>query len=303
MAAILMWGISIVLALQALSTPALDNIFLAITQLGSELFFLLLVPLIYWCFDKRFGIRLAILFLLSAIANIWLKALFNTPRPYQYDSRVRLIGPDEMNPGFPSGHAQTTTTVWGELGLRIRRGWMWALAIVVVVAVSISRVYLGVHFPHDVAGGIVFGAIAIALFVWLEPVAAPRLAALSFGAQLAASILVPVVLIPVLIGPDSVAALGMLAGLASGYVIQCRYVNFSAGGATAGRALRFVVGLIGTLVIYLGLRVVFGALAKDEGTALWYALRFVRYGLTGLWVGELWPALAAKTGLAVREER
>ena len=290
MAAILTWGLGVVLALQALGSPALDGIFLAITQLGGELFFFLLIPLIYWCVDKRFGIRLAVLFLLSALANLWLKALFNAPRPYQVDSRVRLIGPEESNPGFPSGHAQSTATVWGELGRHTRRAWMWAAAAAVVALVSLSRVYLGVHFPHDVLGGALFGLAAIALFARFEPEFSRRWASLSPRARVALSLAAPVALLPVGIHRDTVAALGALSGLGVGYILQSRGAEFSVGGPAMQRALRFAGGTVGVLVIYLGLRFVFGLVAEEESTPLWYALRYVRYALTGVWAGgKVWP--------------
>jgi len=257
---------------------------------------------VYWCIDKRFGARIAFLFLFSTLANIWLKALFNAPRPYQVDSRVRLVGPAETSPGMPSGHAQSTTTAWGALGWRARRGWMWALAVAVVGLVSLSRLYLGVHFPHDVIGGILFGAIAVAVFLRVEPAVSARLAALPFGAQIVGSLVVPIALLIVVVNRDSVAATGVLAGLGIGYAIQRRWVNFAVSGSAARRALRFVLGTIGVLAIYLGLRAAFGAIAKEEETALWYVLRFVRYGLAGLWAGGLWPMIAVWVGLAARDE-
>jgi len=301
MEAILMWGISIVLALQALGSPALDGVFLAITQLNSEEFFLLLVSLVYWCLDKRFGVRLAFLFLFSSLGNEWLKAAFNSPRPYQYDSRVRLIGPPEGNPGFPSGHAQAATTIWVALGWRVRRSWLWAVAIVVVALLSLSRVYLGLHFPHDVLGGVVFGVVAVAIFVRVEPALSARLAALPFGAQVALAIVVPLVLLIVYVDRYSVAGTGVLAGLSAGYAVQRRWANFSVAGPTRQRALRFIFGAVSVLAIYLGLRIAFGAIAPEEDTALWFVLRFVRYGLVGLWTAGLWPMVAVRTGLAVRE--
>lgn len=64
---------------------------------------------------------------------------------------------------------------------------------------------------------------------------------------------------------------------------------------------RFALGAIGVLAIFLGLRVVFGAFAGGEETALWYALRFVRHELVGLWAGRPWPIIAVPAGLAVSE--
>lgn len=301
MDALVMWGVGVVLALQALSSPALDALVLAITQLGGELFFFLLVPLFYWCVDKRFGIRLAVLFVASALANLWLKEFFHTLRPYQIDPRVRLIGLPEATFNFPSFHAQLSTTVWGAVALRARRGWVWGWAVILIGLVSLSRVYLGVHFPHDALGGVLVGIVVLAIYVRVEPWLAPRLAALSYGRQLLASIVAPPLLLVVLMSSDAVAATGMLSGVCAGYVAQRRRVNFSSGGPARQRALRFALGTIGLLAIYLGLRVAFAALAPDEGTAAWFALRYARYFLTGVWAGGLWPMLAVRAGLAARE--
>jgi undecaprenyl-diphosphatase len=58
---------------------------------------------------------------------------------------------------FPSGHAANITASMLFLGLVYRR-WLVPLAVV-ALAVSYSRVYIGVHWPSDVAAGIALGAL------------------------------------------------------------------------------------------------------------------------------------------------
>ena len=98
------WGIRVVLWFQKFS-PTLDLPFKTLTSMGGEVFFMLLLPLIYWCVDRRSGIRLTILFLLSSYVNLGAKVLADQPRPFQYDHRVRQL--------YKAGGGR----VWRPLGL------------------------------------------------------------------------------------------------------------------------------------------------------------------------------------------
>lgn len=70
-----------------------------------------------------------------------------------------------IRPGFPSMHA--TTCFAFASSLLLARLWLpAALALAVALAVAWSRVFLGLHFPSDVAAGLVLGAL-VASLVWL----------------------------------------------------------------------------------------------------------------------------------------
>jgi membrane-associated phospholipid phosphatase len=148
---ILDWGIEVVLGFQQFS-PALDLSFKSLTFLGNLEFFLLFMPLIYWCIDRRMGARLLVLFLISAYVNTIAKVMSDQPRPFQYDSRVRQLV-HAGGGGLPSGHTQGAVVVWGYLASQIRSGKFWIIAGFLMIAVPISRLYLGVHFPTDLLGG------------------------------------------------------------------------------------------------------------------------------------------------------
>ncbi|MEU0333440.1 phosphatase PAP2 family protein [Streptomyces sp. NPDC006193] len=91
--------------------------------------------------------------------------------------RARPVWPDPVDSAhyaaFPSGHALTATVVCGLLlWLLHRRGAgraLWraavAAALVSVVGVGVTRVWLGVHWPTDVLGGWLFGALLVAVAV------------------------------------------------------------------------------------------------------------------------------------------
>ena len=68
------WGLRVIAWFQQFS-PALDWPFRAFTFMGEEEFFLLLLPLVYWCLDRRTGARLTVAFLLCAYTNAVAKAL------------------------------------------------------------------------------------------------------------------------------------------------------------------------------------------------------------------------------------
>ncbi len=61
------WGTEASLWVQSFSSPFLDGLFTVATFLGEEEFYLVFLPLIYWCFSKRTGIRLAYAFFLLVL--------------------------------------------------------------------------------------------------------------------------------------------------------------------------------------------------------------------------------------------
>ncbi|MEV5734512.1 phosphatase PAP2 family protein [Streptomyces sp. NPDC052292] len=111
---------------------------------------------------------LAVTVALATLLQQGLKSAVARPRP---------VWPDPVDharyAAFPSGHAMTATVVCGLLlWLLHRRGagralWRTALAVaaVSVAGVGLTRVWLGVHWPSDVLGGWLLGALVVAVAV------------------------------------------------------------------------------------------------------------------------------------------
>ncbi|QJU57503.1 phosphatase PAP2 family protein [Sphingomonas sp. AP4-R1] len=89
----------------------------------------------------------------AAIALPLLKVLFGRARP---DAVWQLV--TENKASFPSGHALGAAVTFPLLGLFTGRGWaLWA-GVALALAIGLSRVFLGVHWLSDVAGGWLLGA-------------------------------------------------------------------------------------------------------------------------------------------------
>jgi membrane-associated phospholipid phosphatase len=203
-----------VLFLQSFASPALDCFFQLVTDLGSEAAYIVLLLSVYLALDARLGQRLGIFVLVTFFLNFHLKGLFGTPRPFELDptlSRTPEAVAGVLGAGFPSAHAQSSLTFWVYAAMWLRRLWFWALALALVALISLSRLYLGVHVPADMLGGLALGALFLGFVRAAEPLWR-RLGSLSTGVRVALGVLVPLALMllpPPGLEPDLI--LGALA--------------------------------------------------------------------------------------------
>ncbi|HOT91179.1 MAG TPA: phosphatase PAP2 family protein [Anaerolineae bacterium] len=285
------WGIALILWLQRFH-PALDFPFKALTFVGDELFFLLFLPLIYWCLDRRTGARVTLLFLISAYVNAVAKEFFNQPRPAQYSTQVWAYSDVGGSGGLPSGHTQNTLAVWGYLAAKVRRTWMWIVAGLLIVLVPLSRLYLGVHFPHDLLGGYILGAILLFAYLRWGERGEAWIARQSPGVQMALVACLSIPLMFIFLTEDGVTGGATLLGMGLGFVIQARWIGFEVDGGVWKRVARYAVGTAVMIGLWAGLRAAFSGLEP----ALLF--RFIRYTLMGFWGGAGGPWLFVRLGLA-----
>jgi membrane-associated phospholipid phosphatase len=288
-------GVEVILWLQQFS-PTLDLLFKSITYLGDETFYLLFMPLVYWCFDRRRGARLFILLLLSAYLNAIAKLMADQPRPFTFDKRVRAMVAAGGG-GLPSGHTQNAVVVWGYLAAQARRKAWWLAAGFLMVAIPVSRLYLGVHFPTDLIGGYLLGAVILILFLRLAPGFETWLGQHGSGTQILISLAGPILLMLLNWGKDPavLASASVLMGVCTGFALERRYVGFSSKGAWWKKALRYLLGVVVLFGLWGGLKIVSAGLEPA------FLLRIVRYALVGLWGGLGAPWVFVRLKLADTE--
>lgn len=291
------WGIQVVLWFQQFS-PALDLPFKALTFLGDETFYLIFMPLFYWCIDRRTGARLFFLLLFSAYLNAIAKVLADQPRPFSYDPRVQAIV-HAGGGGMPSGHTQNAVVIWGFLAARSGQKISWLIAAFLMVGIPLSRVYLGIHFPTDLMGGYLLGGIILVVFLLSAPRLEIWLVEKGFAWQLMISLLGPLILI--LLNPTGdkyvLSMASALMGVCTGFALERRFVRFACEGGWWKRAIRYLLGVIVLFGLWGGLKLAFSGM---EPAALF---RFMRYALVGLWGGVGAPWVFLRLRLAETEPK
>jgi undecaprenyl-diphosphatase len=148
----------------ALGVSHLGNTWVAVSLMGAVIVGLLLLQ----CWIDTLIIFLGIIIIATGNA---LKLAVGRPRPEYF-----LVDSVPATLSFPSGHALFAVIFGGLLIFlvgelvqpRLLRWGLQAGLVLLVLAVGASRVYLGFHWPSDVVGGYLFGAVALLELVWLR---------------------------------------------------------------------------------------------------------------------------------------
>ncbi len=290
------WGLELIRTVQRVQGPMLNTLFKALTALGSEDFYFLLLPLLLWCIDFAVGARLAAVFLLSAYVNVGLKDLFRLPRPFVLDPSVKLY--DVEGYGMPSGHAQLSVVIWGTIAHALKRTSLWVLAGLLAALIGLSRIYLGVHFPTDVAAGWLIGALLLAGYVALHSLVETWLEERGFSVQLMLVVALSLALLLLHATEDTASLTGILLGAGVGLAVLRRHLTYRAGGPLWKRGARLLLGGAIMLALRFGLK----AVSPEASGSFQLALRFTRYAILGLWIGLGAPWTFNQLRLATGDE-
>lgn len=140
--------------------------FMSLLGKGGIFLVLLSLALMLYRPTRRCGTAMLLAVALGALfTNVFLKVVIARPRPYADENSIfyqlwLLVGQHvESDKSFPSGHTTAAFSTMTALFLMGNKKYSWT-AFIFAFLMGLARIYLVVHFPSDVLGGIIVGLVA-----------------------------------------------------------------------------------------------------------------------------------------------
>ena len=285
--------------LEKIRVPRLNELMLAVTELGGEMPFLIIALVVFWCVDKRRGYYVLSVGFLGTLTNQFMKLWFRVPRPWVLDPNFTILEQArEAAAGysFPSGHTQNAVGTFGALAITAKTRWIKVLSVALAVLVPFSRMYVGVHTPADV---LVAAAMAVAFLMLLRPFIFRKdegnvLRLFTVLTLLSAAFLCFVEFwnFPADIDPHNLQSgiknaytlIGSLVGLVIVYFVDNKYIRFETSAIWWVQILKVALGFLAVLAVKSGLKTPIEMICGGHMIA-----RAIRYFLIVIMAGIIWP--------------
>ncbi|KAI1106511.1 PAP2-domain-containing protein [Jackrogersella minutella] len=153
-----------------LRSPALDSYFAITANLGTHTFFMIGLPIMFWCGYGSFGKGTVHILAEGVFFTGFVKDFFSLPRPLSPPlQRITMSGSAALEYGFPSTHSANAVSVavYGILCLKSpdnpfqpnTQFALEALAYFYAISIVFGRLYCGMHGFIDVIVGSIMGAV------------------------------------------------------------------------------------------------------------------------------------------------
>lgn len=150
------------------SSPIMDTLMPVVTMMGENGFIWLVIAIVLLINrrTRQWGFVMIAALIVDLVCVQVLKSLVARPRPFMADPSIQLLIDPPDGGSFPSGHTSASFCAAVVLMFApVKKVWK-VLGIVLASLIAFSRLYLEVHYPTDVLGGLLIG-VAVAVVVCL----------------------------------------------------------------------------------------------------------------------------------------
>lgn len=242
----------------------LDVFFRGISYMGELTILLPLLCIIYWCINKAAAYLAFFSFFITGAIVQGAKITFRVPRPWVLDPSFAPVDSalkTATGYSFPSGHVQSTSSVFLSLGHGLGIRFIRISSYIVVILVMLSRMYLGVHTPLDVFTSLALSCIVIFVLKHISShldIPSSTKAgflilsiAYSIGISLYAFLLVKWDISTWELAGDSIIFSASLVGFSIGAFIEQHFINFGTHCFSfRGQLIKIALGIGGILGIF-----------------------------------------------------
>lgn len=264
------WEIQILQFLQEIRNPFFTSLMEAITFMAESLFIVVIIALLYWCVDKQKSLKIAWIVLFSSVINGVVKNIVKMPRPFQRGVVTPIRVETATGYSFPSGHTQIATSFWGGAMTLFKDKSVVLLGSAFILSTAFTRLYLGVHWPLDVLGGIVLGIICVIIGDKLVDIKKGFTKVHIVGCSIAA---IAVLILPV--DGDLAKAIGALLGMVVGAYLESKYIHFKEKQPWKKQLIKIGIGVGGTILLYVSLKMLLPSVKIGD---------MLRYMMVLLWI-------------------
>lgn len=261
--------------LQTIRNGFFDSVIATVTDLVVSPAVYVVIAIIYWCFNKKAALFLAMNVSVGSMVNQTLKNIFCVYRPWIKNPDITPVESALENAtgySFPSGHSQIGSSVFLSIAtLYKNKKWLVVLCVFMTILIMFTRNYLGVHTPQDVIVGMIVALTVILinkkLLTWVDCGKNRDIYVAITGVFISVIVLIYLTLKPypvdlnadgsMLVDPgkmieDCYVTAGCMFGFFAGWILERRFVNFSVDISTKKKVLRAVLGGA-FMLLYAGL--------------------------------------------------